>query len=409
MPSRNDQGGSTGERVDFYSEVESSMVKELAADWLHDKTKSEDAQPSSKRTEAALPPVTNPTPYSNDYSKFRRMEAEMKVKEEDDAKKAKEEEELREAQQRCPLDHEHGPECIEMVKSAALGGCSHDHRKEQQLFDMPTKEKLQGADTMRQKANEYLREGNCGLAAVWYRKALLNFDYCFPDTKAEREWFNSSKLKCHVSFAICKYKLEEFDEVLIQARQALRIDPKNVKALYWQGMVYMNYKNDFKSAKKSLMAAYHLCPSDPGIRKALSELKEEKRRYASKTSKLAKTMIAQQEDRETSEKGDGGEISTEEDDHGEASVDDGAEATSHTGEPDEGSIPVSPLKEVVPDEDKPAAATAAEAAGRERSKAMQSTVLKLLIIAVTVLMASLAYLIQSVKQGSTQPRPLGPD
>lgn len=47
---------------------------------------------------------------------------------------------------------------------------------------------------MRQKANEYLREGNCGLAAVWYRKALLNFDYCFPDSKVDREWFNASKL-----------------------------------------------------------------------------------------------------------------------------------------------------------------------------------------------------------------------
>ncbi|KAF4730670.1 hypothetical protein FOZ62_013381, partial [Perkinsus olseni] len=107
MPSRNDRGGPTDERVGYYSEVESSMVRDLASDWLHEMTKSEDAQPSSKRREAALPAVTNPTPYSNDYSKFRRVEAEMKAKEEDDAKRAKEAEELREAQQRCPLDHEH--------------------------------------------------------------------------------------------------------------------------------------------------------------------------------------------------------------------------------------------------------------------------------------------------------------
>ncbi|KAF4678028.1 hypothetical protein FOL47_006979 [Perkinsus chesapeaki] len=265
----------------------------LQGDWLNEKAKSKvsDELSECKADAPLLPTVTNPSPYSNDYSKFRRMEAEMKSKDEADAKKAKLEEQLQEAKERCPLDHEHGPECIEMMKAAELGGCSHDHRKEQQLYDMPTKEKLQGADTMRQKANEYLREGNLGLAAVWYRKALLNFEYCFPDTKEEREWFNSSKLKCHVSFAICKYKLEEFDEVLIQTRQALRLDPSNVKALYWQGMVYMNYKNDYKLAKASLMSAYRACPNDPGIRKALAQLKEEKHKYVSKSTKVAKTMV----------------------------------------------------------------------------------------------------------------------
>eukprot|EP00453_Perkinsus_chesapeaki_P001150 CAMPEP_0185925346 /NCGR_PEP_ID=MMETSP0924C-20121207/13633_1 /TAXON_ID=321610 /ORGANISM="Perkinsus chesapeaki, Strain ATCC PRA-65" /LENGTH=44 /DNA_ID= /DNA_START= /DNA_END= /DNA_ORIENTATION= len=44
------------------------------------------------------------------------MEAEMKSKDEADAKKVKMEEQLQEAKERCPFDHEHGTECIEMMK-----------------------------------------------------------------------------------------------------------------------------------------------------------------------------------------------------------------------------------------------------------------------------------------------------
>ncbi|EER19354.1 fk506 binding protein, putative [Perkinsus marinus ATCC 50983] len=351
-------------------------------------------------SEKALPTVTNPTPYSNDYSKFQRMEAEMKAKEEAELEMAKREEDLRQAQERCPLDHEHGPECVELMRSGALGGCSHDHRKEQQLYDMPTKDKLQGADTMRQKANEYLREGNCGLAAVWYRKALLNFDYCFPDSKVDREWFNASKLKCHVSFAICKYKLEDFDEVLSQTHQALKIDHENVKALYWQGMVFMKYKDDYTRAKKSLLAAYRLCPTDPQIRAALNELKCAKREYASKTSKLAKTMITQSHDKEEEGGGnseDGGqpiESVVEEEEVPETSP--VVENESSTGTPSEDPQPSSVTH-------------VGERTQRDKLERLKTTVLKLLVVAVTILIASLAYLLQSMRQRGAPQKPIGLD
>lgn len=114
----------------YFTENESCMIRELAGDWLNEKVYKDESASTTDQldqicpsllcsaSEKALPTVTNPTPYSNDYSKFQRMEAEMKAKEEAELEMAKREEDLRQAQERCPLDHEHG-----IVPSTAEGYC----------------------------------------------------------------------------------------------------------------------------------------------------------------------------------------------------------------------------------------------------------------------------------------------
>ncbi|KAL8435404.1 hypothetical protein ACSSS7_002536 [Eimeria intestinalis] len=69
--------------------------------------------------------------------------------------------------------------------------------------------------------------------------ALLQFDYTFPSTPEEEELFEKAKLPCHLNLAACKLQQRDFDEVYIQCRLALQMDPKNCKALYRRGMAQM--------------------------------------------------------------------------------------------------------------------------------------------------------------------------
>ena len=115
--------------------------------------------------------------------------------------------------------------------------CSQDHRKEIELFERPTREKLDAASTFKQQGNDSFKQGNFSLAALFYRKGILQLDYTFPDTKQEEEEFKQTELSLHLNMCIAKYHLEEYDEALTHSAQALRIHPNHPKALFRKAQV----------------------------------------------------------------------------------------------------------------------------------------------------------------------------
>ena len=73
-------------------------------------------------------------------------------------------------------------------------------------------------------------------------KALLQFDYTFTDTEEEDKRMNALKEICHGNLALVKYILKDYDESLTQCFQALKLNPKNMKALYRKAVI--NYDRD---------------------------------------------------------------------------------------------------------------------------------------------------------------------
>ena len=55
------------------------------------------------------------------------------------------------------------------------GGCAQDHQAEIAIYEKSTEEKTAGADRFREEGNEAFKKKNYGLAAVFYRKALVQF------------------------------------------------------------------------------------------------------------------------------------------------------------------------------------------------------------------------------------------
>ncbi|OEH80400.1 tetratricopeptide repeat-containing protein [Cyclospora cayetanensis] len=204
-----------------------------------------------------------------DYGKFQRLSNRLKAEEVEEEERANR----------------------EAARARALAaGCGHDHSKERQLFERPTLEKIQAADRFRAEGNAAFKEKNYGLAAVNYRKALLQFDYTFPSTAEEETMYQQSKLPCHLNLAACKLQQREFDEVYIQCRLALQMDPKNCKALYRRGMAYM-MQDHLEEAQESFMGVLKSEPSNPHAIAALKELQTKKLNYHKTSTDTYKRMF----------------------------------------------------------------------------------------------------------------------
>ncbi|KAL8270286.1 hypothetical protein Esti_005780 [Eimeria stiedai] len=120
--------------------------------------------------------------------------------------------------------------------------------------------------------------------------ALLQFDYTFPSTPEEEELFEKAKLPCHLNLAACKLQQRDFDEVYIQCRLALQMDPKNCKAFYRRGMAQM-MQDHLDDAQQSFAAALEVEPANPHVIKALAELRTKKADYIKTSTDTYRRMF----------------------------------------------------------------------------------------------------------------------
>lgn len=180
------------------------------------------------------------------------------------------------------------------------GSCSHDHQKEWAIYEKSTEDKIRAADRFRQEGNEAYRKQNYGLAAVHYRKALLQFDYTFAETPEEETSLESVKLPCLLNLAACKFQQEEWDDVLTQCRLALEINPRSVKAFYRTGLAHLA-RDHFDLAKESLLSAYEIEPANPEVLAALRQLKQKMATYKNKTKFVFSSMVSGTEEAESAD------------------------------------------------------------------------------------------------------------
>lgn len=217
-----------------------------------------------------------------DYGKHERTIKELDRQEKEERFQRKKEE----ASQWCTLDHEHGPNC-----RRPIGGCSHDHQKEWAIYEKSTEEKIKAADRFREEGNEAYRKHNYGLAAVHYRKALLQFDYTFPEGEEEEKQVDAVKVPCLLNLAACKCQQEQWDEVLTHCRLALEINPRSVKAYYRTGLAHLA-RDNFDEAREALMTAHEIEPKNAEVLGALKRLKETMANYKVRRKEVFREMVA---------------------------------------------------------------------------------------------------------------------
>lgn len=149
---------------------------------------------------------------------------------------------------------------------------SFENEKESwELHD--NEEKLQVAQAKKVLGNERVKIKDFEKAARRYENAkdVLTSDYSF--TEEQKEKSKELKVSIWTNLAMCQDKLGQADAALTSCNEALKLDPKTVKALYRRGCIESARGNEEK-ASTDLKAANAQEPENIAIKKALAALKK---------------------------------------------------------------------------------------------------------------------------------------
>lgn len=123
-------------------------------------------------------------------------------------------------------------EYFDPKKNPVMQGCAHDRSKERELYDRPTDEKIVMAKRFRLDGNEFFKRQDYEMAGAHYQKALIFFEYTFPDTPEQEKDLDQNKLSTHLNLAAVHLELKNFRDCIVQCDQALKIQHNCAKAFF---------------------------------------------------------------------------------------------------------------------------------------------------------------------------------
>ena len=187
---------------------------------------------------------------STDYKKFEDLVKGMEKKEE---QIKKEEEEQKQK------DYGH------------IMGCNNDLRKERQLMDKPTKEKIEAGKMFKIQGDDFLKQQKYDEAINIYEKGLLQLFYTFSDDKAEDEMIDKIKEGMNLNCSFCKIKQEKYEEATQYLNEAMRVNKENLKTLYRMGFCHFKLEK-FDEAKNDIEKAFDIINKKGGDKSSFEQL-----------------------------------------------------------------------------------------------------------------------------------------
>eukprot|EP01056_Protomagalhaensia_sp_Gyna25_P003945 Protomagalhaensia_sp_Gyna_25__3944@NODE_354_length_3757_cov_19_342657_g273_i0_p1_GENE_NODE_354_length_3757_cov_19_342657_g273_i0NODE_354_length_3757_cov_19_342657_g273_i0_p1_ORF_typecomplete_len704_score170_01ANAPC3/PF12895_7/0_0012BTAD/PF03704_17/1_3e03BTAD/PF03704_17/0_0063TPR_MalT/PF17874_1/0_0048TPR_1/PF00515_28/58TPR_1/PF00515_28/7_1TPR_1/PF00515_28/6_9TPR_16/PF13432_6/2_1TPR_16/PF13432_6/0_33TPR_19/PF14559_6/2_9e03TPR_19/PF14559_6/6_1TPR_19/PF14559_6/0_063DUF3600/PF12207_8/0_51TPR_2/PF0771 len=174
---------------------------------------------------------------------------------------------------------------------AAVAGCAHDRSKERALYDRPTVEKLRMARRFRLEGNVAFGEREFQQASVNYQKALIYYDYTFPENDQQEQEFQQDKLSAHLNLAAAKLNLQEYRECIVQCYQATKMDDKCMKAYYRKAQAHLAL-DEFDEVDKVLAQAKELqSEMDPSFKRLQTECQAKRAQHAKAMPQVLKKMF----------------------------------------------------------------------------------------------------------------------
>ena len=187
---------------------------------------------------------------STNYKKFEDLVKGMEKKEEQ-IKKEQEEEKQK--------DYGH------------IMGCNNDLRKERQLMDKPTKEKIEAGKNFKTQGDDLLKQKKYDEALNIYEKGLLQLFYAFSDDKEEDEMIDKIKEGMNLNCSFCKIKQEKYEEATQYLNEAMRVNKENLKTLYRMGFCHFKLEK-FNDAKDDIKKALDIIKNKGGDRSPFDQL-----------------------------------------------------------------------------------------------------------------------------------------
>jgi len=127
-------------------------------------------------------------------------------------------------------------------------GCSNDLRKERQLYDKSTKEKIYAAKVFKEEGDLYIKKKQYDTANISYEKAMTQLFYTFEDTKEDEIEVDKLKLLLNSNIAMCKIGLFQYKDAVGYLNEVLKIDKSNIKTIYRLAYIFFKIE-DFHLSK----------------------------------------------------------------------------------------------------------------------------------------------------------------
>ena len=172
------------------------------------------------------------------------------------------------------------------AEAALNGGEEEDHDTRR----LPTKRRMEIVMKNKKEATELFSDGNYRHAAARYSKALTHCTKFFDLSPDEEQEVKDVKLSLHLNIALMYIKLEKLDNAYQSCNDALKLEEKNVKALFRRATVLYN-KRKFDDAMKDLKEAEKLAPDDKAVKKLRMLVDQQMAKQKKKEKSMAKKMF----------------------------------------------------------------------------------------------------------------------
>ncbi|XP_052894393.1 FK506-binding protein 59 isoform X2 [Anopheles moucheti] len=148
---------------------------------------------------------------------------------------------------------------------------------------MSRDEMIAQAQLLREKATKYLKEDKHELALKLYDSAATYLIHKSKETDA-------IKLAIFLNTILCYQKMQNHDEAKLACVEALKLDNKNVKALYRQGMSNLALE-DLDRALRDFSAVLEIEPENKAARNQVSMCKHKIKAYNDQQKKVFANMF----------------------------------------------------------------------------------------------------------------------
>jgi tetratricopeptide (TPR) repeat protein len=176
------------------------------------------------------------------------------------------------------------------TKEALKMGCNNDLRKQRQLFEKPSVEKLEAAKIFKNEGDDFLKNKQFTEAVNSYEKGLLQLFYTFADDPEEDKKVDELKKSINMNLSLCKINLQKYDEAIGYCQEALRIDKNNLKAIYRQAFSYFKL-DKFDDAKTLIEQGLTLQEDSQEFLSLKNDIAKKEKEEEDNSRKLFKKLI----------------------------------------------------------------------------------------------------------------------
>jgi len=169
-------------------------------------------------------------------------------------------------------------------------GCNNDLRKERQLMDKPSKDKIEAAKIFKNEGDDNLKAKNYPDAVNSYEKGLLQLFYTFSDDPEEDKKVETLKASINMNLSMCKMNLNKFDEAIGYLTEVLRIDKNNLKALYRIAHCYFKLEK-FEESRKFIDQGLKIQENNQEFKGLLESIVKREKEIEDQSRKLFKKIL----------------------------------------------------------------------------------------------------------------------